>query len=311
MSYVAREMMFGYRDEFEYFECSNCGCLQILDIPSNLSKYYPENYYSFKSKCSYEDDRNPLTIFADKQRAKYYLGYGSFLGNILSKRRHPLSRYEGSSLHFFDWLRVAKVKLNYKILDVGSGAGNLLLNLHKNSFSSLTGVDPFIENDIAYENGVKIFKRELNQIQEKFDFVMLNHSFEHMPEPLTTLKELWHILKPNRFALIRIPVASSFAWREYQTNWVQLDAPRHLFLHTVESMKMLAEQANFKTKEIIFDSIEYQFSASEKYVRNIPQSCDDESLKLTQEELMSFREKADELNKNNDGDQACFYLYKP
>ena len=31
-SYFIREMYIGTREEFEYFECSKCGCLQIKDI---------------------------------------------------------------------------------------------------------------------------------------------------------------------------------------------------------------------------------------------------------------------------------------
>jgi hypothetical protein len=45
--YSVKEMMFGFRDEFTYFECANCGCLQILKIPTDISKYYPSKYYSF------------------------------------------------------------------------------------------------------------------------------------------------------------------------------------------------------------------------------------------------------------------------
>jgi hypothetical protein len=46
---IAREMMFGFRDEFKYFKCSFCGCLQIVEYPEDLSGYYPETYYSYKS----------------------------------------------------------------------------------------------------------------------------------------------------------------------------------------------------------------------------------------------------------------------
>src|SRR5882757_7251102 len=45
--FTAREMMFGLRDEFEYFECSSCGCVQISEIPTNMEPYYPTKYYSF------------------------------------------------------------------------------------------------------------------------------------------------------------------------------------------------------------------------------------------------------------------------
>src|ERR1035437_10617754 len=48
LSVVTREMMFGLRDEFTYFECAVCGCVQIQDIPADLGRYYPQNYYSFQ-----------------------------------------------------------------------------------------------------------------------------------------------------------------------------------------------------------------------------------------------------------------------
>src|SRR5258708_24495612 len=47
--WIAKEMMLGLRDEFRYFECINCGCLQINEIPENMGKYYAHNYYSLNS----------------------------------------------------------------------------------------------------------------------------------------------------------------------------------------------------------------------------------------------------------------------
>ena len=46
--YIVKEMMFGMRHEFTYIKCLKCGCLQIKQIPNNISDYYPkEQYYSF------------------------------------------------------------------------------------------------------------------------------------------------------------------------------------------------------------------------------------------------------------------------
>ena len=45
-AHVAREMMFGTRERFDYVECARCGCLQIRDVPADLSPYYPADYYS-------------------------------------------------------------------------------------------------------------------------------------------------------------------------------------------------------------------------------------------------------------------------
>ena len=45
--YSVREMMFGTRETFEYFQCINCRCLQLLKTPEDLACHYPETYYSF------------------------------------------------------------------------------------------------------------------------------------------------------------------------------------------------------------------------------------------------------------------------
>ena len=43
--HIAREMMFGTRERFEYLECARCGTVQLIDVP-DLSRYYPEDYYA-------------------------------------------------------------------------------------------------------------------------------------------------------------------------------------------------------------------------------------------------------------------------
>ena len=178
------------------------------------------------------------------------------------------------------------------------------------------GVDPFIKESIFYRNGVKILKKHIFELEGSFDCIISNHSFEHMPQPLNVLKKFYELLKPDRYVLIRIPVAASYAWRHYGVNWVALDAPRHLFLHTVRSIQLLSKQAGFEVVEIEFDSTEFQFLGSEFYLRNIP--LKDRSLYLknsqnsifSKKQIQEFKNKAVQLNAANDGDQACFYLYK-
>ena len=63
-----KEMMFGFRDKFIYFECSKCSCLQIEKIPENMGKYYPSDYYSFKKA---DKSRNILKQIIKAKRDKY------------------------------------------------------------------------------------------------------------------------------------------------------------------------------------------------------------------------------------------------
>ena len=258
-SYFICEMMFGNKELFEYFQCGECGCLQIKDIPENIKQYYAGDYYSFHSPASLSD--NFLKAFFKHQRAKSCFLEKNVFRKLLSKVYRPPE--------YFEWLKKVDVTFESEILDVGGGAGHLLVRMKKDSFQNLTGVDAFIDNDIHYENGVIILKKALTEIRKQFDFIMLHHSFEHMHNPVYVLKELHRLLKPDRFVLIRIPVASSYAWETFRENWIQLDAPRPLFLHTVKSMNLLAEQTGFELEEIVFDSTEFQFWGSEQYRRGI------------------------------------------
>jgi predicted SAM-dependent methyltransferase len=130
------------------------------------------------------------------------------------------------------------------------------------------------------------------------------------------LQDLYRVLRPDCFILIAIPLVDSFAWRKYGINWAQLDAPRHLFLHSVKSMTILAEKAGFQVEDIHYDSTSFQFTASELYQRNVPLknqnpgSENPDEHYFPTEDIEKFEQKAKELNNKRDGDQAQFYLRK-
>lgn len=200
------------------------------------------------------------------------------------------------------------IDYNSSILDVGCGDGQLLVKLDRFGFKNLTGIDPFISDTITYNDRLTIHKKTIYDTVGQYDFIMFHHSFEHMDNPLLVFKDIYRLLKPGSFALIRIPISSSYAYRKYGRYWVQLDAPRHFFLHTVKSMSMLAEEANLKLFKIQYDSAYTQFTGSEKYLRNLSQKKTDEI--FTKKEIKFYKNLASHLNKINDGDSACFYLQK-
>jgi SAM-dependent methyltransferase len=304
ISFSAREMMFGFRDEFEYYQCAECGCLQIAEIPQNIAKYYPQNYYSFNQnrdsllKSVYMEGKQYL----ENKIAKQSLGQENLIGKIFAKK------YD--SFTWPEWLKVAQVQQDSAILDVGCGTGDLLLKMQKVGFSNLIGIDPYLDRDIHHENKVAILKCSLSELEEKYDFIMLNHSFEHMEDPLATLKNIHSLLFSNRFALIRIPVVQCHAWETYGVNWYQLDAPRHFFLHTRKSMELLAAQAGFTVSRTVYDSTGAQFWMSEGYEQDIPFIKQLKSPPFSKKERNKFDQKAKILNKEARGDQACFFLQK-
>ncbi len=298
-------MMFGFRDEFEYFECSRCQCVQIVDIPDSMTRYYPDNYHSFVPISRSNRLRTLLIALRDGSAVT---GRG-LIGKFLARFFPP-----NSALPSLAWLQADR---SARILDVGCGSGLMLNALGGLKFRNLLGVDPFLPADVEYANGVKLVKATIHDISGEFDIITLHHSFEHLSDPEPTLMAVNALLAPGGHCIIRLPVSSSFAWKHYGVNWVQLDPPRHFYIHSVESMKILAQRAGLEVVRVTYDSTAFQFWASEQYARDIP-LYDDRSYLVSpvnsifsKEEITTFERRAEELNSAELGDQAVFYLKKP
>jgi len=289
---IVREMMFNFRDEFVYFKCSACGCLQIIEPPENLAKYYPaDKYYSYHQQVG---EGNVFTNMARRLLAQgYQKGFiPSWFPYLKGSRL----------LHFKNFGKASA------ILDIGCGSGDLLQKMHLWGFKNLTGIDPFIERDILYPSGIKIYKQEIYDHKGEYDLIMMHHSFEHMDRSLDVLRECYRLLVPNGRLFIRIPVSDCFAYRKYGVNWFQIDAPRHFFLHTTRSISVLADAVGFEIEKIEYDSVSSQFIKSEEYSkRNMFGSND---IKVSAKTEKMFQKQAKQLNILHDGDQACFTLKK-
>ena len=293
---LAREMMYGTREEFGYFECAQCGCVQIDAIPQNLSSFYPTDYYSLSL-----GNEPAIKRYIRRLRDAQLLGRASLLGS-LATRIHGQPEYG-------PWLANRGLPSDAKILDVGAGAGSLVFHIAEAGFSQVSGIEPNIESDIQLSNGATILKSTLAKTIGLYDLVMLHHSFEHMPDPLEQLIHVRRILEPNGIVIIRIPIVGTYAWNTYGPNWVQLDAPRHLTLHTKESLAILADQAGLVVTSIEFDSTEFQFWGSDLYSCNIALV---EAMDLNQpkapvgaSKLRQMRTQAEHLNSIGQGDQAA------
>jgi SAM-dependent methyltransferase len=299
-----REMMFGFRDLFTYLECSECGCLQIAEIPTNMDKYYPSNYYSFHPMSASSLPERFLVRSRDRQ----VLFHTGFVGKLLSKR------YPNHSLEL-----ISKTGIDYRsrILDVGCGSGGLLFFLRNAGMRSLMGIDAYLSEEVI-EGEFNILRKNIGDLSndQEFDLIMFNHSLEHIPEQLETLRKVYHMLARNGVCLVAMPLKTEYVWNLYGVNWVEIDAPRHFFVHTMRSFAILAEEAGFVIDDVIFDSTEFQFWGSEQYKNDIPLEADNswrrnqKKSMFSRNKMREFKRMAEELNKAKLGDQATFYLVR-
>jgi len=262
---TVREMMQGRREEFKYFECPECGCLQIVQIPENLGDYYGDNYYSFG-----------LRVDSDV---------------------------------LFD----APVSEMSKILDVGCGSGAWLYALAQSGFGNLFGCDPFLDHDIRYGDRVYIKASTIHEIEDdaSFDRIHMGDSLEHVTDPLEVMISAKRLLKTNGIIEIHIPTYPNIAFDMFGPHWYQLDAPRHITLHSRKSIETLVRKAGLSISRFIYDSNEMQIIRSFFYQHGVSYNDITRDLIMqyfSEANIEEIRKKTAEFNAKGYGDHMIVYI---
>lgn len=302
-------MMYGTRERFTYLECGRCGTLQLLDVPRDSSRFYPEDYYTF------QPSKAPAV--------------GSFERTARRVRTAVNLRNERAFRRLASWPRPSywprllrgRATTSSRILDYGCGRGSLIYRMKRNGFTDVFGYNPFLDDDeVDYGNGIVVHGTIPPNRRASFDVVIVNHVFEHLAPPEVVLGEIAELLAPAGTLFIRTPLADSYAWRTYRTDWVQLDAPRHLFVHTRAGLELLAREAGLRILEIQDDSTAWNLYASAQYRMDIPirdprsyasstpSGPNAANSLFTEAELGDFARQADEANRAGEGDQALVIL---
>lgn len=293
----ATERMVGVGGEFRYDRCGSCGCVQLRDVPRDLSPYYAGGYYAFATQPTPSATRRTYRHVRDA----LLFGQARTLGALVAPILPPPRRAER------EWFAVTGTGRSSRVLDVGCGGGLLVGRLASAGFRHVLGVDPFIQRDVHHRGRLVVKRGTLDDVSGPFDLIMFHHSLEHIDAQRATMQRVRDVLAPDGWCLIRIPTVSSDAWEEYQDRWVQLDAPRHLFLHSRQSLALLARQSGLRVVRVIDDSSAFQFEGSELYRQDRPLS-DLHGWPFSRRQRRQFARKARQLNANHRGDQAAFYL---
>ena len=290
--FTALEMMYGTREAFDYFTCAACGCVQIANIPDDLGRHYRDGYYSFVVA---KNDRGA--------RARKLARKVVFSGANLPPVRSALERHSADARLLLRYMSLLPDR-NARILDVGAGNGRIVRSLRDLGYRNALGVDAFIPSDIVDGAGLVVRRCDLSAVDGEWNLISFNHSLEHMPDQIGTLRVARRLLAKGGQILVRVPVAEGEAWRTYGANWIQLDPPRHLFLHTQQSLRTLAEHSGLTVTDTCFDSTAYQFWGSELVNRDVA-LFDPGSPRPSKSTLRKLERRARALNINGQGDQVA------
>lgn len=168
-------------------------------------------------------------------RDKDYLKNESLFRNIFRKRFNLLRPY------------VAGLPTG-RVLDVGCSNG-VFLDLFREKGWQTWGVEPSGSGETARQKGYKILKTNFENAelpQNYFDLALLNHTLEHMENPVLVLKKAYKILKKGGVVFVDVPNAGGLGSKLLGKYWPYKLPDEHKHQFTKESLSKVLKSAGFK-----------------------------------------------------------------
>lgn len=237
------------------YECRICGDKQSLAMLSGLKSRFGKQYSLHQcQQCSFVSIE-PLpssTILAKHYHQDYWQskeGKTSDLLNLLYK------------LRMLGIIREIKRLVPHKgrILDWGAGDGSLLKLLEKEAFCCW-GIDIY-SADPNEKNLINTTIEEIPLPNNFFDAITCFHVFEHIYNPLASLKKAFSLLKTGGIIIVEVPNIFSGGFQIFKKKWYPLDIPVHLNHFSPVTMKRLFNIVG-KTQTLKTDTFSHRHSPS-------------------------------------------------
>lgn len=194
----SHDRLMGGPGEFSVLACASCGLASTQPRlrPEQFADYYPQTYYP---------ERSARLSLAERARLEAVVRFGPY---------RPLSR-----------------RTPGRMLDIGCGSGALASTFAGHGWS-VAGVEPSAEAaDRARAAGVEVHTGTLDDAPWQgptFDAIVFNHSLEHVPDPLASLRQAAALLRDGGMLAVAVPNFGCWQRRLFAARWFQLDLPRHL-----------------------------------------------------------------------------------
>jgi 2-polyprenyl-3-methyl-5-hydroxy-6-metoxy-1,4-benzoquinol methylase len=135
-----------------------------------------------------------------------------------------------------------------RLLEVGCGNGSRLLDLQKRGWV-VEGqeIDPQAAS-YARSKGLHVHEGSLDHAglpDASYEVILLSHVLEHVHRPVEILRECGRLLKPGGRLVLSTPNIESLGHRIYKRDWLALDPPRHLVIHSRRSLERVLRDAGF------------------------------------------------------------------
>jgi 2-polyprenyl-3-methyl-5-hydroxy-6-metoxy-1,4-benzoquinol methylase len=218
----SHDRLMGGPGDFAVLACQGCGLASTQPRlrAEQFADYYPEVYYPERAERA-----GRLGGLVERARLEAVVRYGPYRPLY---RRAPA---RGNARAAQGRPRAGSRQAPGRLLDVGCGSGALAATFARHGWS-VAGVEPSAEAaDRARAAGIEVHTGTLDDAPwagPTFDAIVFNHSLEHVPDPLASLRQAAALLRDGGTLAVAVPNFGCWQRRLFGPRWFQLDLPRHL-----------------------------------------------------------------------------------
>jgi len=179
--------------------CEECGLVQSNPrmTPDEYARFYSSDTYR---RCYDSSD------YLEKYEARYSSRAGQHI--------------------LYEVCKTKAVKSGVSVLEIGAGGGWNLIAF-RDTGASVLGVD-YSQSlvELGKAHGIAMKQGDADNIEGQYDVIILNHVFEHLLNPLETLKKTKPHLKPDGIFYIAVPNFLNFPLNNLQNAHVYYFDPK-------------------------------------------------------------------------------------
>ncbi|OGM56049.1 hypothetical protein A3F62_03975 [Candidatus Woesebacteria bacterium RIFCSPHIGHO2_12_FULL_44_11] len=135
-----------------------------------------------------------------------------------------------------------------RVLDIGAATGTLLQIFMDHGWEA-HGVEPSSSAGEVTRRGIKVTKsifEKANLPENYFDAVVINHTLEHVANPLEVLIKIKTVLKKGGIVYVDLPNFGSLSSQLMTKNWALLLPNEHVYHFTPDTLKKIIKKAGLK-----------------------------------------------------------------
>lgn len=157
---------------------------------------------------------------------------------------------------FTDRLKKIFRKTGFKsdYLDIGSALGDCLIEAKKLKWTNVYGIEPSVyATNFARQRGLKITNGVLNKNSFKnnaFNIITSQDVLEHITDPVSHLKLVNHILKPNGWLYLVTPDIGGYWHKFLRSGWYHYKPGEHVSYFSKSNLKKTLEKTGFSNIQI-------------------------------------------------------------